>query len=170
MNRNRRSIVIDTDTGCDDAVALIMALRSPSVEVKAITTVAGNVTVEQATRNALFTVEQATRNALFTVELCGADVRVFSGAAKPLETRTPDCRMVQRTRWTRRSRLRAIRERRRCRRCGRCSDLSYPGDPWRRTYHPWTTHEPGISPASLARASSIDKPVRRDGWSTLLRR
>lgn len=51
-----------------------MALRSPSIEVKAITTVAGNVTVEQA-----------TRNALFTLELCGADLPVFSGAAKPLE-------------------------------------------------------------------------------------
>jgi purine nucleosidase len=55
-------------------VALIMALRSPSVEVIAITTVAGNVPVELA-----------TRNALFTVELSGAEVPVFSGAAKPLE-------------------------------------------------------------------------------------
>ena len=74
MSRNRRPILIDTDTASDDAVALIMALRSPGVEVKAITTVAGNVTVAQA-----------TRNALFTVELCGADVPVFSGAAKPLQ-------------------------------------------------------------------------------------
>jgi purine nucleosidase len=74
MNHNRRPVLIDTDTASDDAVALIMALRSPSVEVKAITTVAGNVPVEQA-----------TRNALFTVELCGAEVPVFSGAAKPLE-------------------------------------------------------------------------------------
>jgi purine nucleosidase len=74
MNHRRRPILIDTDTASDDAVALIMALRSPSVEVKAITTVAGNVTVEQA-----------TRNALFTLELCGAEVPVFSGAAKPLE-------------------------------------------------------------------------------------
>ena len=74
MKPTRRPILIDTDTASDDAVALIMALRSPSVEVKAITTVAGNVPVAQA-----------TRNALFTVELCGADVPVFSGAAKPLE-------------------------------------------------------------------------------------
>ena len=74
MNHNRRPVLIDTDTASDDAVALIMALRSPSVEVKAITTVAGTVPVEQA-----------TRNALFTVELCGAEVPVFSGAAKPLE-------------------------------------------------------------------------------------
>jgi purine nucleosidase len=74
MNSRRRPILIDTDTASDDAVALIMALRSPNVEVKAITTVAGNVAVTQA-----------TRNALFTVELCGADVPVFSGARKPLE-------------------------------------------------------------------------------------
>ena len=74
MNQHRRPVLIDTDTASDDAVALIMALRSPSIEVKAITTVAGNVAVGQA-----------TQNALFTVELCGADVPVFSGAAKPLE-------------------------------------------------------------------------------------
>jgi purine nucleosidase len=81
MNHHRRPILIDTDTASDDAVALIMALRSPDVEVKAITTVAGNVAVEQA-----------TQNALFTVELCGADVPVFSGAAKPLarELQTAD--------------------------------------------------------------------------------
>src|SRR5579862_6256208 len=74
MNQDRRPIVIDTDTASDDAVALIMALRSPSVEVKAITTVAGNVAVNQA-----------TQNALLTVELCDADVPVFSGARKPLK-------------------------------------------------------------------------------------
>jgi purine nucleosidase len=65
--------LIDTDTASDDAVALIMALRAPGVRVAAITTVAGNVGVEQA-----------TRNALYTVELCGADVPVYAGAAKPL--------------------------------------------------------------------------------------
>jgi purine nucleosidase len=65
--------LIDTDTASDDAVALIMALRSPTVRVVAITTVAGNVDVEQS-----------TRNALYTVELCGANVPVFVGAEKPL--------------------------------------------------------------------------------------
>lgn len=50
-----------------------MALRAPDVRVAAITTVAGNVPVEQA-----------TRNALYTVELCGANVPVFPGAARPL--------------------------------------------------------------------------------------
>jgi purine nucleosidase len=68
-----RKILIDTDTASDDAVALIMALRSPDVSVQAITVVAGNVSVGQG-----------TRNALYAVELCGADVPVFSGAAAPL--------------------------------------------------------------------------------------
>jgi purine nucleosidase len=68
-----RKILIDTDTASDDAVALIMALRSRDVEVLGITTVGGNVAVEQA-----------TRNALFTVELSGATVPVYQGTGKPL--------------------------------------------------------------------------------------
>jgi inosine-uridine nucleoside N-ribohydrolase len=68
-----RPFLIDTDTASDDAVALIMALRAPDVEVKAITTVAGNVPVEQS-----------TKNALYVVELCGAEVPVYPGADKPL--------------------------------------------------------------------------------------
>src|SRR5438445_3935715 len=68
-----RTVLIDTDTASDDAVALIMALRSTSVRVAAITVVAGNVPVAQA-----------TSNALFTVELCGADAPVYSGAEAPL--------------------------------------------------------------------------------------
>jgi purine nucleosidase len=50
-----------------------MALRAPDVHVVAITTVAGNVAVEQT-----------TRNALYTAELCGCDVPVYAGAGKPL--------------------------------------------------------------------------------------
>ena len=68
-----QAMLIDTDTASDDAVALIMALRSESVRVIAITTVAGTVPVQQA-----------TRNALYTAELCGADTPVFQGAEKPL--------------------------------------------------------------------------------------
>jgi len=67
------AILIDTDTASDDAVALIMALRSASARVIAITTVAGNVGVQQA-----------TRNALFTTELCGVGTPVYQGAEKPL--------------------------------------------------------------------------------------
>jgi purine nucleosidase len=69
-----RTFLIDTDVASDDAVALIMALRAPDVNVIAITTVAGNVEVEQA-----------TRNALYTAELCGASVPVFTGAEEPLQ-------------------------------------------------------------------------------------
>jgi len=50
-----------------------MALRTPSVRVLAITTVAGNVAVQQA-----------TRNALYTAELCGSDVPGCMGAEEPL--------------------------------------------------------------------------------------
>ncbi len=69
----RLPMIIDTDTASDDAVALIMALRAPEVEVKAITVVAGNVAVSQG-----------SRNARYTVELCEADVPVYEGAERPL--------------------------------------------------------------------------------------
>ena len=46
-----RPIIIDTDAGVDDALALILALRSHEVSVEAITTVAGNVEVDKCTRN-----------------------------------------------------------------------------------------------------------------------
>jgi inosine-uridine nucleoside N-ribohydrolase len=44
-------VLIDTDTGVDDALAILYAMHSPEVRVKAITTVAGNVEVEKCTRN-----------------------------------------------------------------------------------------------------------------------
>jgi purine nucleosidase len=68
-----RTLLIDTDTASDDAVALIMALRSKEVHVAAITVVAGNVPIGQA-----------TSNALFTAELCSSDVPIFAGAEAPL--------------------------------------------------------------------------------------
>ena len=68
-----RPFLIDTDTASDDAVALIMALRKTDVRVLAITTVAGNVPLAQA-----------TRTALYVTELCGADVPVYAGSSKPL--------------------------------------------------------------------------------------
>jgi purine nucleosidase len=68
-----RSFLIDTDTASDDAVAIMMSLSAPDVRVLGLTTVAGNVDLEQA-----------TRNALLTAEICGSDVPVFVGAAAPL--------------------------------------------------------------------------------------
>jgi purine nucleosidase len=74
LRRVQRPFLIDTDTASDDAVALIMALRCPKIQVLAITTVAGNVGVQQA-----------TRNALYTAELCDSQVPVFRGAEQPLK-------------------------------------------------------------------------------------
>lgn len=48
-----RRVIIDTDPGIDDALALILAFSSPELKVEAITTVSGNVPLEDATRNAL---------------------------------------------------------------------------------------------------------------------
>lgn len=73
MTTDRRKFLIDTDTASDDAVALLMALRDPGVEVLAITVVAGNVPLEQA-----------VQNALYTVELAGSGVPVYAGCAVPL--------------------------------------------------------------------------------------
>lgn len=66
-------MIVDTDTASDDAVALIMALCTPEVDVKAITVVAGNVPMKQG-----------SRNARYTVELCQAEVPVYEGADRPL--------------------------------------------------------------------------------------
>src|SRR5271156_3145454 len=68
-----RNFLIDTDTASDDAVAIMMALAAPEVRVLGLTTVAGNVSLERA-----------TSNALLTAEICNSDVPVFAGAEKPL--------------------------------------------------------------------------------------
>ena len=68
-----RPFLIDTDAGSDDAVAVVMALRQHDVDVRAITTVAGNVPLGQA-----------LQNARYFVELCAADVPVYAGADRPL--------------------------------------------------------------------------------------
>ena len=68
-----RRFLIDTDTASDDAVAILMALRTPDVHVEGITIVAGNVPVEQG-----------SKNALNTVELCNAQAPVYIGMHRPL--------------------------------------------------------------------------------------
>src|SRR5947207_6142124 len=67
-------VVIDQDGGIDDALALILALRSPELEVIAITAVSGNVTAEQATMNGLRVVDLINRG----------DVPVARGLGNPL--------------------------------------------------------------------------------------
>ncbi|CAA6668155.1 unnamed protein product [Spirodela intermedia] len=58
----RKKIVIDTDPGIDDALAIFVALNSPEIEVVGLTTIYGNVYTSLATRNALHLLEVAGRN------------------------------------------------------------------------------------------------------------
>lgn len=69
-----KRIIIDTDTGCDDAVAMLMALLDPGIKVEAITTVCGNVPLDVATKNALLMVELAGKE----------QPPVYTGAERPL--------------------------------------------------------------------------------------
>src|SRR5690625_5402112 len=68
-----QKMIIDTDTASDDAVALVLALRDPRVEVLGITVVVGNVEVDKGVQNALYTAER-----------CGVSVPVYRGADRPL--------------------------------------------------------------------------------------
>jgi purine nucleosidase len=70
----KRSIIIDTDPGIDDALAIFLACASPELEVRAITTVAGNVGINRTTRNALQLVGLAGRVA----------IPVYRGADRPI--------------------------------------------------------------------------------------
>lgn len=77
-------IVIDTDMGVDDALAIMLAINSSEVELMGLTTVAGNVSLEQG-----------TRNALQVLELLGRDeIPVYMGAATPLERSPVDALSV----------------------------------------------------------------------------
>jgi inosine-uridine nucleoside N-ribohydrolase len=67
-------ILIDCDPGHDDAIAILLALASPEVELRAVTTVAGNQTLGKTTRNALKVLELAGRS----------DIPVAAGADRPL--------------------------------------------------------------------------------------
>lgn len=74
-----RDLIIDTDPGADDVVALLFALASPEeLNVRAITTVAGNVRLDKTSRNARLAREWAGRE----------EVPVYAGAPTPL-VRTP---------------------------------------------------------------------------------
>ena len=67
-------VVIDTDPGTDDALALMMALNSPDLDVQGLTTVGGNASLAHTTRNALRLLEQLGR----------PEIPVSRGAARPL--------------------------------------------------------------------------------------
>ena len=74
-----KRVIIDTDPGIDDTAAIFFALTSGALQVEMLTTVLGNVDVEQATRNALTILEVAGR----------PDIPVYRGAGRPLNGDTP---------------------------------------------------------------------------------
>ncbi|MGH2681224.1 MAG: nucleoside hydrolase [Actinomycetota bacterium] len=69
-----RPLILDVDTGVDDALALLYAVASPEVDVIGATCVMGNISVEQATENTLAVLEAAGR----------PEVEVAHGAGRPL--------------------------------------------------------------------------------------
>ena len=72
-------IIIDTDPGVDDAIALLMALASPAWQVDALTVVGGNVPLSRSRHNALALLEYVGR----------AEVPVFPGSSRPLQGKFP---------------------------------------------------------------------------------
>ncbi len=74
MAQEPRKIILDTDPGADDAMAILLALNSPELDVQALTIVAGNVVVEQGVENALKLLSLAGR----------CDIPVARGAPRPL--------------------------------------------------------------------------------------
>ena len=75
-----KHVLIDTDPGIDDALALLLAFSSPELKVEGVTTVVGNVSLELA-----------NLNALKMLEFLGAtDVPVSPGASKPLACEAVD--------------------------------------------------------------------------------
>jgi len=69
-----KKVIIDTDPGTDDAMALMLALNSPELDVRAVTVVPGNVTAKQGLENALRMISLANR----------CDIPVAAGAQHPL--------------------------------------------------------------------------------------
>lgn len=74
MSQSSLRIIMDVDTGVDDALALALAVRHPALRLEAVITVAGNVGLEQTTRNTLCVLDW----------LGAGGVPVFAGAAESL--------------------------------------------------------------------------------------
>ncbi len=79
----KKPVIIDCDPGIDDAVALFIAFQADNLDIKAITTVSGNVGIERTTNNALKLVEYA-----------GQNIKVARGASKPIFKETVNAEFV----------------------------------------------------------------------------
>ncbi len=71
---SKRKVIIDTDTGADDASALILAAKDPYIEIEGVTVLVGNVDLEQS-----------TKNALMALEIAGCDAPVYKGSAETFD-------------------------------------------------------------------------------------
>ena len=106
-------IVLDCDPGHDDAIALLLALASPELDVLGVTTTYGNQTLEKTTANALRVLELAGRT----------DVPVARGAAAPSRAPSPSPRTSTAT---------AASTGRRCRRRASRPPVPRPSTGWPR--------------------------------------
>ncbi len=83
MNKQKLKVVIDTDPGVDDSVCLIYAFFDKNIDIKLLTSVAGNVNIDIA-----------TRNLLHLIDLYGINIPVAKGAAKAIERVSPTAEFI----------------------------------------------------------------------------
>lgn len=83
MENKKYKVIIDTDPGVDDAVCLIYAFFDKNIDIKLLTSVAGNVNIETA-----------TRNLLHLIDLYGVNFPVAKGAAKALYRNSPTAEFI----------------------------------------------------------------------------
>lgn len=74
QHKSKSSVIIDTDPGHDDAMAIMLMVQSALFDIKAITTVAGNSTIEHV-----------TRNAAYILDLLKRSIPIYSGKKHPLK-------------------------------------------------------------------------------------
>jgi purine nucleosidase len=83
LEANMRALLIDTDPGVDDGLAVLMCLHESSVQLRALTVLGGNVGLAHT-----------TRNACTLADLAGTTLKVYAGAARPLVGQAPDAAFV----------------------------------------------------------------------------
>lgn len=76
--KKKFKVIIDTDPGCDDAACLVYILNDKNVDIKLITTVAGNIKIETS-----------TRNTLHLLDIFNKDIPVAQGASKAMFRTSP---------------------------------------------------------------------------------
>ena len=78
MKKKKFKVIVDTDPGCDDAACLVYMLNDKDLDIKLITTVAGNISIETA-----------TRNTLHLLDIFNKDIPVAKGATKAMFRTSP---------------------------------------------------------------------------------